>query len=89
MLAAVSAPLLQPLLNTDPAQPVGRFTGLADVGVERPEVLREHPGLREEAVVLGELLGHPGEVPRQQVLPADLVHPREVVDPLVPLERDL
>ena len=64
---------------------VAVFLGL-DVGELVAEVghLRgEDPRLGEEVVLVLEDLLHPRQIPAQVVLPRELVHPCEVVDPLV------
>lgn len=44
------------------------------------------PSLGKEVVVLLEYLLHSLQVPAQVILPGQLIHPREVIDPLIVLQ---
>lgn len=52
----------------------------AQPGSQADSLCGEAPGARGEVVVQRVELLHPGEVPSQEVLPADFRHAREVVD---------
>ena len=51
------------------------------------KILRVQPGLREEVVLVWELLLETLQVDRQSVLARDVVHAKEVIDSLVRLQR--